>query len=138
MISCCFYVFLNNFFVPYEWTLNRVGVKFLTSNQHPKHACVRSTRGTKWVSMAPQKQKLFMNNLPKFCLSRNRAYPKFTVLVHFWLGQIHSLKAHKILAKVKTFQKTTSSAGIWTNTIPGLRIFSKLYGTVLYHNNRGS
>ena len=25
MISCCFYVFLNNFFVPYGWTLNRVG-----------------------------------------------------------------------------------------------------------------
>ena len=84
--------------------------------------------------MAPPKQKQFMDNLPKFSLSRNGAYPKFTVLVHFWLGQIYPLKAHKILLKVKTFQKTTSS-GISTNTIPGPRIFCKLYATVLYHNN---
>ena len=38
MFSCCFYVFLNNFFVPYGWTLNRVGVKFLMSNQRTKQA----------------------------------------------------------------------------------------------------
>ena len=92
-------------------------------------------RVAQWVWMAPQKQKQFMDNLPKFCLSRNGTYPKFTALVHFWLGQIYPLKAHKILLKVKTFQKTTSS-GISTNTIPGPRIFCKLYATVLYHNNR--
>ena len=32
------------------------------------------------------KQRQFMNNLPKFCLSRNGKYPKFTVLVHFSLA----------------------------------------------------
>ena len=37
LFSCCFYVFLNNFFVQYVWTLNRVKVKFLTSNQRTKH-----------------------------------------------------------------------------------------------------
>ena len=37
MFSCCCYVFLNNFSVPYRWTLNRVGVKFLASNQLTKH-----------------------------------------------------------------------------------------------------
>ena len=30
-------------------------------------------RMAQWVSMAPQKQKQFMDNLPKFCLSRNGA-----------------------------------------------------------------
>ena len=33
MFSCCFHVFLNNFFVPYGWKISRVRVKFLTSNQ---------------------------------------------------------------------------------------------------------
>ena len=74
-----------------------------------------------------------MDYLSKFCLSRNGACPKFTVLVHFGLDQIYPLKAHKILLKVKTFKKTTSK-GISTNTIPGPRIFFKLYATVLYHN----
>ena len=54
------------------------------------------------------KQRHFMNNLLKFCWSRNKTYPKFTVLVHFWLSQIIPWK-RKILLKVKTFQKTTSS-----------------------------
>ena len=52
------------------------------------------------------KQKHFMNNLPKFCLSRNRTYPKFTVLVHFWLGQIYPLKMKREnIAKSQTFKK---------------------------------
>ena len=98
-------------------------------------ARVYEVRVAQWVWIAPQKQKQFMDNLPKFCLSRNGAYPKFTVLVYFWLGQIYPLKAHKILLKVKTFQKTISS-GISTNTISGPRIFCKLYATALYYNNR--
>ena len=35
-----------------------------------------------WV--APKKQKQFMDSFPKFCLSRNGVYPKFTVLVHIF------------------------------------------------------
>ena len=100
MFPCCFYVFLNNFFVLYGWMLRRMGVKFLTSNQHTKHTWHNEFG---WL---PQQQKQFMDNLLKFCLSRNRPYPKFAVLVHFWLGQIYP-KAHKILLKVKIFQKTT-------------------------------
>ena len=56
-----------------------------------KYACTMSLDG------APPKQKQFMDNLPKFCLSRNGAYPKFKVLVHFcWLDQIYPLKAQNI------------------------------------------
>ena len=43
---------------------------------------------------------LVLDNLPKFCLSRNGAHPKFKVLVHFcWLDQIYSFWKHKILLK---------------------------------------
>ena len=35
-----------------------------------------------------------MDNLPKFCLSRNGAYPKFKVLVHFWLDQVFRALLH--------------------------------------------
>ena len=52
------------------------------------------------------KQRQIMNNLPKFCLSRNGTYPKFTVLVHFWLGQIYPLKMKREnIAKSQTFIK---------------------------------
>ena len=54
--------------------------------------------------MAPPKEKQFMDNLPKFCLSRNGAYPKFKVLVHFWLDQIYPSKAQNI-AKSSHIQK---------------------------------
>ena len=100
------------------WTLNRLEVKFPTPNQRNKHASHNE----------------FMGNLPKFCLSRNETYPKFTVLVCFRLGQIYPLKAHKILLKVTAFQNTTSSE-ISTNTILGPKIFCKLCATALYHNN---
>ena len=54
MFSCCFYVFLNNFFVPYGWTLNRVGVKFLMSNQRTK-----STRGTMSLDGSPKAKAVY-------------------------------------------------------------------------------
>ena len=67
-------------------------------------------------------QRQFMNNLPKFCLSRKGTYPKFTVLVvHFWLGQIYLLKTQnigrQILLKVQTSLKTTFW-GISNNASP--------------------
>ena len=60
-----------------------------------KYACTMSLDG------APPKQKQFMDNLPKFCLSRNGTCPKFKVLVHFcWLGTKFTLWKSKILLKV--------------------------------------
>ena len=50
------------------------------------------------------KKRQFMSSLPKLCLSRNETYPKFTVLVHFWLGQIYPLKTQNI-AKSQNFSK---------------------------------
>ena len=89
MLLLCIF---KQFFVPYGYSLNRVGVKFLTSNQRTKHTCTMSSDGS-------PKEKQFMNNLPKKNVSRNGAYPKFKVLVHFWLDQIYPLKTSQNIAK---------------------------------------
>ena len=89
--SCCFHVFLNNFFVPYGWTLNRVGVKFLTSNQL-QSTQVRSTRGTMSLDGSPKAKTVYRQSSEiLFKQKWGIHYPKFTVLVHFWLGKIYPL-----------------------------------------------
>ena len=132
MFSCCFFdAFLNNFFVPYGWMLNRVGVKFLTSNQNVKRAC-----GTMSLDGSPRAKTVYGQS-SKILFKQKWDIPiKFTVLVHFWLSQIYSLKAHKILLKVKLFKNLHPQEYQLANTIQGPRIFCKSCVTVLYHNNK--
>ena len=95
------YVFLSNFFVSYRLTLNRVGVKFLTSNQQrtkSKHACTMSLDGS-------PKAKIVYGKSSKILFKQKWAYANFTVLVHFWLRQIYPLKAQNIAKKLKFFKK---------------------------------
>ena len=106
------------------------------SNVEP--TCVLSTC-TQYIWITPQKQKQFIeNHLSKFSLSRNGAYPKFTVSVYFSLGQISPLKVQNIATKLKLFKTLhpqLRQPQLSTNTISGSRIFCKLCATVLYHNN---
>ena len=131
MFSCCFFdAFLNNFFVPYGWMLNRVGVKFLTSNQNVKRAS-----GTMSLDGSPRAKTVYGQS-SKILFKQKWDIPiKFTVLVHFWLGQIYPLKSLKILLKVKLFKNLHPQEYQLANTIPGPRIFCKSCATVLYHNN---
>ena len=64
-------------------------------------ACV-----AQWVWMAPQKQKYFMDNLPKFCLSRiGHTLPKVYSFSPFFAGQNLPSESTQNIAKSKNFSK---------------------------------
>ena len=141
MFSCCFSCIFIEYFCAARVDVKQGGGQILTSNQ----CNVLNMRGAMGYSISVQgygrmsldgspKAKTVYGKSSKLLFKQKWGIPKVYSFSPFWLGQIYHLKVHRILLKVKTFQKTSPS-GISTNTIPGPTIICKLYANLLYHNN---
>ena len=134
MISCCFYVFSNNFLHMYGWTLNKVGVKFLSSNQHTKHAWHNISLDGSLI-----KAKAVYEQSSKVLFKQKWGIPKVSSFSPFLAGPNSPLESTQNCQKLKLFKKLHPQQEYQlTQLIPGPRIFCQLYATALYHSNRGS
>ena len=90
MISCnvfmLFWYIFKQFFCAVWVDVKQSGGQ-ISNVESITEAHVYETRVAQWVWMAPQKHKQFMDNLPKFCLSRNGAYPTQSLQFYSFFGR---------------------------------------------------